>query len=110
MQFLSSIDAVVAEVALADVLVAVHRHDQPSGTHRALFNSKRIGMATQTTTAQTDPICGMQVDPIRAAGSSEHAGETYYFCSFGCKARFDKNPAEFTQAARPQGTDGCCGG
>ena len=28
-----------------------------------------------------DPVCGMDVDPEHAAGTSEHQGETIYFCS-----------------------------
>ena len=42
----------------------------------------------------TDPVCGMNVDESRAAGTSEHAGTTYYFCSPGCKATFDKDPVK----------------
>jgi YHS domain-containing protein len=34
----------------------------------------------------------MQVDPKKAAGSSEYQGKTYYFCSVGCKRKFDQNP------------------
>jgi Cu+-exporting ATPase len=30
---------------------------------------------------QKDPVCGMQVDPAKTAGSSEYNGKTYYFCS-----------------------------
>ena len=41
----------------------------------------------------TDPICGMTVDPARAAGSSTVDGTTYYFCSKGCKAKFDAQQA-----------------
>lgn len=46
---------------------------------------------------ERDPICGMNVDPKRAAGSSEYQGKTYYFCSPGCKATFEKNPAKFAK-------------
>lgn len=53
-------------------------------------------MATQTTATESDPVCGMQVSPDRAAEASEYAGKTYYFCSTGCKAKFDRNPSEFT--------------
>ena len=42
-----------------------------------------------------DPLCGMQVDPDKAAGSSQYNGTTYYFCSASCKARFDANPAQY---------------
>ncbi len=39
-----------------------------------------------------DPVCGMQVDEKTAAGKSEYKGQTYYFCSAGCKKSFDKEP------------------
>ena len=42
-----------------------------------------------------DPVCGMQVDDKNAAARSEHEGETYYFCSEGCKKRFDENPEQY---------------
>jgi Cu+-exporting ATPase len=45
-----------------------------------------------------DPVCGMQVDPASAAGHSEYAGETYYFCSTGCKQKFDAAPERFITA------------
>jgi Cu+-exporting ATPase len=37
----------------------------------------------------------MQVDPETAAGKSEYKGQTYYFCSLGCKSDFDKTPEAF---------------
>ena len=43
-----------------------------------------------------DPICGMKVDPATAKFSSEKDGKTTYFCSAGCKTKFD-NPKPFTQ-------------
>jgi YHS domain-containing protein len=43
-----------------------------------------------------DPVCGMQVDPTKAAGSSDFQGKTYAFCSAGCKRKFDSNPAQYT--------------
>ncbi len=44
-----------------------------------------------------DPVCGMNVDPGTAAGSSEYQGDTYYFCSTSCKATFDANPAQYVK-------------
>ncbi|MCB1025646.1 MAG: HAD-IC family P-type ATPase, partial [Acidobacteria bacterium] len=37
-----------------------------------------------------DPICGMTVDPETAAGSLEHEGETFYFCSKGCLEKYNE--------------------
>lgn len=42
-----------------------------------------------------DPVCGMQVDEKKASAKTQHMGKTYYFCSPGCKATFDKNPVQY---------------
>jgi len=45
----------------------------------------------------TDPVCGMSVDPAKAAASSSHGGKTYFFCSDGCKRKFDNSPDQYLQ-------------
>ena len=47
-----------------------------------------------------DPVCGMTVDPARAAGHVEHDGTTYYFCSKGCVAKFTADPEEVSVRRR----------
>jgi Cu+-exporting ATPase len=47
---------------------------------------------------EKDVVCGMQVDPQKAAGSSEYQGKTYYFCGMGCKRKFDQNPEQYAKA------------
>lgn len=42
-----------------------------------------------------DPICGMTVDEKTARFSSTHEGATFYFCSSGCKASFEKDPHKY---------------
>jgi len=42
-----------------------------------------------------DPVCGMEIDPKTAAGQSEFKGQIYYFCSYGCKKAFDKEPEKY---------------
>ena len=42
-----------------------------------------------------DPVCGMQVDPTKAAATSGHQGQTYVFCSAVCKQKFDSNPRQY---------------
>jgi heavy metal translocating P-type ATPase len=49
----------------------------------------------------TDPVCGMQVDPAKAAGSSQFHGQMFYFCSKGCKAKFDAHPEAYVAAQAP---------
>lgn len=46
-----------------------------------------------------DPVCGMMVDPERAAGSHEHGGRTYYFCSKHCAAKFKADPDKYLALA-----------
>jgi Cu+-exporting ATPase len=42
-----------------------------------------------------DPVCGMDVEPESAAGSAEHEGKTYHFCSQGCLDRFREDPQRY---------------
>ena len=37
-----------------------------------------------------DPICGMTIEPAKAAATRTVAGETFYFCSERCVAQFDR--------------------
>ena len=46
-----------------------------------------------------DVVCGMEVDPKKAAGQSEYKGQTYYFCSPGCKKAFDKDPEKYVHVS-----------
>ncbi len=48
----------------------------------------REEMREDKTGTEIDPICGMTVNPATAAGSFNHAGKTYYFCSAGCLQKF----------------------
>lgn len=48
---------------------------------------------------QMDPVCGMQVNDQQAAEKSEYLGKTYYFCSEGCKHKFDQRPEQYTVKA-----------
>ena len=53
-----------------------------------------------------DPVCGMKVDPKTAAASMEYEGETYYFCSQGCKAGFEKDPEKYLGSDKSHGDHG----
>ncbi|MFO0797895.1 MAG: heavy metal translocating P-type ATPase [Gemmataceae bacterium] len=56
-----------------------------------------------------DPVCGMIVDPARAAGSVSHAGTTYLFCSTHCVTKFRADPAKYLAGPPKADTHGCCG-
>ena len=42
-----------------------------------------------------DPVCGMNVDPNSAAGSSEYEGRTFFFCSHSCLEKFQADPGKY---------------
>ncbi|MDX6668925.1 MAG: P-type Cu+ transporter, partial [Solirubrobacteraceae bacterium] len=42
----------------------------------------------------TDPVCGMKVDR-KSAYVSERDGQTVYFCSAHCQARFEAEPSRY---------------
>ncbi len=44
-----------------------------------------------------DPVCQMTVDPAQAAGTWEHEGKPYYFCSKGCLRKFQADPARYLE-------------
>ncbi len=52
----------------------------------------------QRTDLETDPVCGMAVDPAdaRAKGlSTQHDGHEYFFCGRGCFLDFADDPGRF---------------
>jgi Cu+-exporting ATPase len=49
---------------------------------------------------ERDPVCGMSVDPSKAAAKVEHDGKTYYFCAPGCAKRFQQAPEKYLQPVK----------
>ena len=49
-----------------------------------------------------DPVCGMTVEPAKAAGSVVHGGETFHFCSRHCLESFKADPAKYLAKSAPQ--------
>ena len=42
-----------------------------------------------------DLVCGMDVDPLTAKYIARHNDRNYFFCSAGCQAKFEKDPAAY---------------
>ncbi len=55
-----------------------------------------------------DPVCGMQVQPEKARGRVEHAGQSYFFCSASCAERFQREPETYL-SRKPMGMPGQAG-
>jgi len=42
-----------------------------------------------------DPVCGMMIDPAKAAAKRTFDGKDYSFCAQGCARAFDKEPSRY---------------
>lgn len=69
--------------------------------------SRTIGLPLAAPPA-IDPVCDMTVDPSNAAGSAEHAGKTFHFCSRHCLDKFRANPAQFAEKPPAGMNHSCC--
>ncbi len=45
---------------------------------------------------QTDPVCGMEVEPAEA-WQVEFEGEIFYFCSKTCQDVFERTPERYAR-------------
>jgi Cu+-exporting ATPase len=64
-------------------------------------------------TTVRDPVCGMSVDPAKSPHRFDYRGETYHFCSAGCRTKFAADPQTYLdettpKAAVPEGTIYTC--
>ncbi len=66
---------------------------------------KRRELTMATVAKVMDPVCGMMVDPLSAAGKFEHAGATYYFCNPRCEERFRRDPDGYLSGKYKQGME-----
>ncbi len=65
--------------------------------------------AAPTETSLQDPVCGMKVN-AHSEHRHEYAGQTYYFCSAGCRTKFAADPDQYLKAdAMPTLKDPVCG-
>ncbi len=52
-------------------------------------------MSNKGEQTEKDPVCGMTVVPAKAAGQYDYKGQTYFFCSKGCLAKFQSEPEQY---------------
>jgi Cu+-exporting ATPase len=54
--------------------------------------------------SETDPVCGMTVNPATTPRHYQHQDRSYYFCSAGCRTKFAAEPTRYLKgkAARAQ--------
>jgi Cu+-exporting ATPase len=64
-----------------------HHHDHDAGAK---------GAAAKV----LDPVCGMTVDPATSKHRYDHHGETFHFCSAGCRTKFSADPGNYLSKAK----------
>jgi phosphatidylglycerol:prolipoprotein diacylglycerol transferase len=64
------------------------------GTGLLLYRTKLI---KEEKSMAKDPVCGMDVEEQKAAGTSQYGGRSYFFCSKSCKEKFDRNPEQYAK-------------
>ncbi len=67
---------------------------QMSGSGLIALSAAKPASAAVTVSVR-DPVCGMTVDPARAAGKYEYQGQSYYFCNPRCEERFKADPEKY---------------
>ncbi|WP_417021213.1 heavy metal translocating P-type ATPase [Bradyrhizobium algeriense] len=69
---------------------------------------------THTAATLRDPVCGMSVDPATSKHRFDYRGETFHFCSAGCRTKFAADPVSYLEkdsrpkAAVPEGAIYTC--
>src|SRR5262245_23794448 len=49
-----------------------------------------------------DPVCGMTVNPATSKHRFDYRGETFHFCSAGCRTKFAADPAKYLDTTKPK--------
>jgi len=50
-----------------------------------------------------DPVCKMHLRPEQIRESLVVGGQSYYFCSVGCRAEFQRHPEDYIRRAPKEG-------
>ena len=55
----------------------------------------KLNFLSKSANKSQDPVCLMKVEKSENALNYEYKGETYYFCSEGCREEFRKDPEKY---------------
>src|SRR3954447_4708485 len=77
-------------------------HGAGAGNSACCGGHDHSGHGHQAPTRVLDPVCGMTVDPATSNHRFDHHGETFHFCSAGCRTKFAADPANLAKEKTPQ--------
>ena len=67
-------------------------HGAGAGNSACCGGHDHSGHGHQAPTRVLDPVCGMTVDPATSNHRFDYRGETFHFCSAGCRTKFAADP------------------
>ena len=67
------------------------------------------GVEAGSESVRADPVCGMKVDPEKAAARIEYQEVAYFFCGKGCAAKFAADPPKYVEPQPVQQADPALG-
>ena len=85
------------------------RVSEATAERKGCCSAAKASAAPEPDANETDPVCGMKVDPAAAKHVFSHAGRTFHFCSAGCRGKFAADPETYlgrVQAAPPAAAPG----
>ena len=84
--------ALPVETAKPGCCGGTHDHSGHDHDHRHTGSAVKV----------RDPVCGMSVDPATSKHRFDARGETFHFCSAGCRTKFAADPGRYLDKTRPQ--------
>jgi YHS domain-containing protein len=72
-----------------------HQHDHHAHSHKHADGTDCHCDSVTDEGSAIDPVCGMSVEKSSSSLTAEYRGETYYFCSPGCRSSFVANPGAY---------------
>jgi len=66
-------------------------------THAGHDHDRHHGAPAGAQARARDPVCGMSVDPATSKHRFDHRGETFHFCSAGCRTKFVADPGKYLE-------------
>src|SRR5262245_46759040 len=79
----------------------------PNRVHSSMKHESHSSLPIFQPQAPSEPtvkdlVCGMEVQPSRAAAKYDYQGKTYYFCAVGCLKKFQQNPESYLAPSQPR--------
>jgi Cu+-exporting ATPase len=75
------------------------------GPHEHVGHDRHHGAHGETKPLARDPVCGMSVDPATSKHRFDYRGETFHFCSAGCRTKFAADPGKYLDKSKPPADD-----